>query len=73
MSNTAFPAKGKPPHNNGSLTPAETGYRAKWSVSKKAEIYIVCGYSRTNKTITAHAPGASLCKGTQSPPATFCN
>ncbi|GLQ98809.1 STY0301 family protein [Dyella mobilis] len=63
----------KPPQNNGSLMPAETDYGVKWSVSENADIYMVCGYSGTDKTITVHAPGVSLCKGTQSPLAAFCD
>jgi hypothetical protein len=63
----------KPPENRGSLMPAETDYGVKWSVSENADIYMVCGYGGTEKTITVHAPGVSICKGTQSPLAAFCD
>lgn len=62
-----------PPENKGSLQPDEASDGVKWSVSKNSDIYMVCGYSGTDKTVTVHAPGVSICKGTQSPLTAFCD
>jgi hypothetical protein len=37
------------------------------------DVYLVCTYKGTNKTVAIHAVGASSCDATNKPPAAFCD
>ena len=37
------------------------------------DVYLVCTYRGTDKTVAIHAVGASSCDGTDKPPAAFCD
>jgi hypothetical protein len=62
-----------PPKNMASLIPAETKDGVRWDFNPGGDIYFVCGYKGTDKTVTVHAPGVTVCKGTQTPLAAFCD
>lgn len=62
-----------PPSDNASLMGADTKDGAKWQFQKPDDIYLVCGYKNTEHTITVHAAGVTVCKGTSSPLAAFCD
>lgn len=62
-----------PPQNKGELMPTETADGAEVPVSKNSDIYLVCGYAGTARTIVIHAPKVSLCKTTDNPGAAWCD
>lgn len=62
-----------PPQNGASGMPTTTQYGVRWDMTKGADIYLVCGYKGIEKTITIHAPEVTVCKGTKSPLAAFCD
>jgi len=62
-----------PPQNKGALMGGETKDGVEWPASKNSDLYMICGYRDTGKTITVHAPGVSICQGTQSPLAAYCD
>jgi len=37
------------------------------------DVYLVCAYRGTDKTVAIHAVGASSCDGTDKPPTAFCD
>ena len=62
-----------PPKDMASLIPAPAGNVAIWDKLEDVDVYLVCGYKRTDKIITIHARGATICKGTDHPSAAFCD
>ncbi|MBE1159105.1 STY0301 family protein [Dyella acidiphila] len=62
-----------PPEQQAALMGAETKDGVKWEFERPGDIYLICGYSGTSKTITVHAAKVTACKGTASPLAAYCD
>jgi hypothetical protein len=63
-----------PPQNMASLIPVAIKHGAQWDMTKKGDVYLVCGYKGTRKTITIHAPDTMVCKALDTPGTTaFCD
>jgi hypothetical protein len=60
-----------PPQELASLISVDTKYGSRLDVSND-DIYTICYYKGTNKTITVHSPGVSVCKVIMSPRAAWC-
>ena len=44
-----------------------------WESLNHVDVYLVCTYKGTDKTVAVHAEGASSCDTTDKPPAAFCD
>jgi hypothetical protein len=62
-----------PPKDMASLIPAAADDAGILDGLEKVDVYLVCGYKGTDKIITIHALGATICKGTDHPSAAFCD
>lgn len=62
-----------PPENKVSLMGGEIKNGTEWAISKNSDIYMVCGYKGTDKTILVHAPGVGICRATTPPPTAYCD
>lgn len=62
-----------PPENKVSLMGGQIKNGTEWGISKNSDIYMVCGYKGTDKTILVHAPGVSICRATTPPPTAYCD
>jgi len=54
-----------PPKNMASLEA--------WGVLKDVDVYLLCTYDGTDKSITIHAVGSASCNATDKPRAAFCD
>ena len=62
-----------PPENLASLIPVPAGRADMWDGLQYVDAYLACEYKGTDKIITIHALGATVCKGTDHPSAAFCD
>jgi hypothetical protein len=61
-----------PQKNLAELMPVDTKNSSDFSTDPNSDTYMVCGYKGTDKTITIHARGVSVCKGIPSPGTAYC-
>jgi hypothetical protein len=61
-----------PPQELASLISVNTKYGSWLPMSKSSDIYMICYYKGTKKTITVHSPGVTVCKVIMSPRMAYC-